>query len=154
MATVQDQTAEATEQAKRKRGAPAGNRNRLTSGRFAFLATGRYPRGAGYVGRLLCGLRRALSAEVEAIHGEINLHKAALILSVIRHEGRALLAQRELRTSESLTMGDRQALRDEIGAATEARDRCLKALKLDRTVDRTSAYLDALSAANGRQDQP
>lgn len=108
-----------------------GNRNALVHGKYAYLAVGRLPPGASYIRRLLGAFQRATEAAVVEAHGEIPLTKAALIQSAVRHEGRAQLLTRWLRESD-LSLAERLAVLKEIGGATDARDRCLKLLDLDR----------------------
>src|SRR5690348_7716271 len=79
-----------------KGGAPSGNRNRLTHGVWSFLALGRLPKGASYVRRLMAALRRKLEADIAKAHGQVTLTHAALVTTVCRHEGRALLLSRYL----------------------------------------------------------
>jgi hypothetical protein len=58
-----------------------------------------------------------------------------LIQSACRHEARALLLQRKLRNEvESLTTDQYLAVLRDLSAATEARDRALKGLKLDEPI--------------------
>jgi hypothetical protein len=117
------------------RGAPKGNRNAITSGVYAFLANGRYPKGAAYIGRLLGQLRHSLEQVVQSRNGEVSLYQGAVIQSCCRHEGRAQLLQRWLRELDKderdSSISERVSILKEIGSATDARDRCLKLLKLD-----------------------
>lgn len=112
-----------------------GNRNALQHGVHSFLAIGRMPRGASYVRRLLGKYQRSLRRAVEANGDAVSLYQAGLITSAIRHEGRALLLTRWLRDKESMKDQDKLAYAREIGAATDARDRCVKQLELDRKRD-------------------
>lgn len=116
------------------RGAPKGNRNAVRSGVHSFLATGRYPKGAAYVGRLVGQLRHSLEQLILEQEGEVSLYHGAVIQSACRHEGRAQLLQRWLRELEENGNGpsiqDRLAILREIGSASDARDKCLKALGL------------------------
>ena len=116
------------------RGASKGNRNAIRSGVYSFLATGRYPRGAAYVGRLVGQLRQSLESTVMQRESEVTVYNAAVIQSVCRHEGRAQLLQRWLRELEKGDNGasihDRVSILKEIGSATDARDKCLRALGL------------------------
>lgn len=133
-----------------KAGAPRGNRNAFKHGVYGFLALGRLPAGASYVARQLNELRRALTAAVEAAHGEVTLHKASLIQTVCRAEGRAVLLGRWLRDAGSLPLADRLALLHESAAAVEARDKAIRALKIDQASDRPNpwAALNNPPAAN------
>lgn len=108
-----------------------GNRASLTHGVHAFLATGSLPKKASYIRRQLSQFKLALEAGVREKHSTISLYHAALIQSVIRHEARASLLQRWLRLGEGLSHADRVMTLKEIGNATDARDKALKALRLD-----------------------
>ena len=113
--------------------APRNNRNSITSGTHSFLATGRWPKGASYVTRLVRQLRRALDAATLDQHGEITIYQSATIQTACRHEVRAMLLQRWLRNEDaSLSTDEKVRMLAEIGKASDARDRCLKALGLDQ----------------------
>lgn len=123
-----------------------GNRVNVTHGVYGYLATGSLPRGASYIRRQLAGYRKGLEAAVLELRGEITIYSASLIQSAIRHEGRATLLQRWLRQQEKdLSYSDKVSTLREIGSATDARDRCLKALGLD-DADRPESILDSLYA--------
>ena len=136
-------------------GAPLHNRNAVKSGVYSFLATGRYPRGASYVGRLVGQLRHALEVIVLERDGQVSVYQAALIQSASRHEGRAQLLQRWLRelgqrpkedggsskaTKQESSVQERVAILREIGNATDARDRCLKSLGLHEKPEEDDAW--------------
>lgn len=145
--------------AKPKGGAPRGNRNAKTRhGVRGYLALGRMPAGASYVRKLVFGLRKHLEATIIDQHGEINVYRAALVQSSCRHEARAQLLTRWLRTDEGLKLPERLAVLKEIGAASDSRDRCLERLGLN--VDAKSdpwamlalpSRVDAQDAASGTQ---
>lgn len=116
-----------------KVGAPTGNRNAERHGCWGFLALGRLPKGGAYIRRLLGELRRELEARVSQAHGEISLGHAALVTTVCRHEGRALLLSRYLAMEgDSIKLMDRVSVLESIGRATDARDRTIEKLDLGR----------------------
>jgi len=119
----------------RKTAGYAGNRNRMRHGVRAFLALGRAPKGSGYIYRLLGKLRLQVEQAVLAKHDELSLYHAMLVQSLVRHEGRCQLLTRWLREATDLTLADRLAVLKEIGAATDARDKCAKGLELDKRRD-------------------
>lgn len=109
-----------------------GNRNAVTHGIYSFLAMGSLPKGASYIRRQLSRLEDALRDAVLDKHGEISLLRAALVQTACRHEGRALLLSRWLRDrAGQMSDHDRMVYLREIGNASDARDRALKALGLD-----------------------
>lgn len=112
--------------------AKPGNRNALSHGAHSFLATGRAPKGCGYIYRMMGQLKRHLEAEIVTNHGAVSTYHACVLQSLIRHESRAAFLTRWLRESESPSVLERLALLKEIGSATDARDRCVKLLGLDR----------------------
>ena len=119
------------------RGAQNGNRNAIRTGVYSFLTTGKYPRGASYVGRLIGQLRHSLESIVLGREGEVSVFNAAVIQSACRHEGRAQLLQRWLReidgggnVKKPPSLQDRVSILREIGNASDSRDRCLRALGL------------------------
>lgn len=117
-----------------KIGAPGGNRNAERHGVWSFLALGRLPKGGAYIRRLLGELRRELETRVSQAHGEVSLGHAALVTTVCRHEGRALLLSRYLALEgDGLKLMDRVSVLESIGRATDARDKAIAALKLQRS---------------------
>ena len=113
-----------------------GNRNATRNGRYGWLAIGSLPVGASYIRRCVGKLRRELEIAVQSQAGQLGPYKAGLCQSAARHEGRALLAVRWLRErGQKMSDLERLAYLKEIGAATDARDRCLRALGLDKPVD-------------------
>ena len=125
------------------RGAPKNNRNAIKSGVYSFLANGRYPKGAEYVGRLIGQLRLSLEGIVMERESEVTVYNAAVIQSACRHEGRAQLLQRWLRELDkggSPSIQDRLAILKEIGNASDARDKCLKALGLHEKPQEEDAW--------------
>jgi hypothetical protein len=110
-----------------------GNRASMKHGCFSL---GRTPKGTAYVQRLAGRLRSRLVRAVRQKHGADALPLDGLIQSACRHETRALLLTRWLRDAgDSLAVMDRVSLMREIGVATDARDRCIRALGLDGSPD-------------------
>jgi hypothetical protein len=124
-------------------GAPLNNSNRTSHGVRAWESVKRLPKGAGHVRRALYAERDELRREVVAQHGGITMYRSAVMQSALRHSGRAQLLERWLRLEDSLTLAERLAVLKEIGAATDSRDRCLKALGLDTGPDNNPwAFID------------
>jgi hypothetical protein len=116
--------------------------------RHGFYALGALPKGASHVRRLAGQFRAALTRLVRERHGGVDLVQGGLILSATRHEARAGLLQRWLRDEgDSLPLADRLGLVREIGVATDARDRAVKALGLDEA----PSGLWPFGEAGGRQ---
>jgi hypothetical protein len=128
-----------------------GNRNATRNGRYGWLALGSLPKGASYVRRCIGKLRRELEIAVQAKEGELGLYQAGLCQSVARHEGRVLLCVRWLRDrGERMSDMERLAYLREIGSATDSRDRCLRALGLDKPADPFAGlYSQPLPAVSG-----
>lgn len=136
-----------------KGGAPIGNSNRTKSGKRAWSAVKRLPKGSGAIRQQLYCERDEIEIATGRQHGEVSLFHAALIQSAIRHSGRAQLLERWLRVEPDLTLNERLAVLKEIGAATDSRDKCLQRLGLDVTRELTPlqalAALPALGASTG-----
>lgn len=108
-----------------------------------YLCNGRMPPGASYIGRIVNKFRRALDAEVLERKGKISLYDAALSHTASRHEKAAALLQRWLdRDFGSLSVEQRVAITREIGRSSDARDRCLRLLGLDR--DERTLLIDSI----------
>jgi hypothetical protein len=90
------------------------------------------PSGCSYLEGQLREFRRYLHAEL-AERGIEGTYPEALTQSAVRHETRALLASRWLRREgEALPLQERLSILATISAATDARDRCLEKLGIDR----------------------
>lgn len=112
-------------------GAPLGNSNAQRHGVYGFLAIGRLPKGASYIRRLMGEFRTELERAVVEAHGQVSLPHAALITTVCRHEGRALLLSRYLaKEGDALKTLERAGLLEAIGRASDARDKAIEKLKL------------------------
>lgn len=147
-----NQGADNGRESSRKRSHLLGNAHRQTHGVRSFLALGRLPKGASYIRRLMGEFRRELEQRVGETHGgEVSLTKAALITTAARHEGRALLLSRYLALEgDGLKTLERMSLLDAIGRASDARDRVLEKLDLDRdpnAFDPASFYRTPLTAS-------
>jgi hypothetical protein len=151
------------------RGAPAGNRNRTLHGVRGWAMIGSYPKGCSHVRRYVGRMRVELETAVHALCGSVSIYQAALIQSACRHEGRALLLTRWLRTesacstkaasepqakAEALSVTERLSILKEIGNATDSRDKCIRALGLDQQADPLDAYKRALMAPVVPQGAP
>jgi hypothetical protein len=151
----------------------------MLSGVRGWAAIGSYPKGCSHVRRLVGRMRVELENAVQSLCGSVSLYQAALIQSACRHEGRALLLTRWLRTESDgarkqagdasdkpggLTVGERLAILKEIGNATDSRDRCIRGLGLVEAPDRDPwAVIDSppkppdtpdTSAGAGRREHP
>ncbi len=115
--------------------------------------------------RLIGQFRHSLEDVVLQRVGEVSLYSGALIQSACRHEGRAQLLQRWLREldkgDKSPSIHDKLAILKEIGAASDARDRCLKQLGLHEkpqeddgwpTITVTSAQESSATGTDGDDD--
>src|SRR5262245_13126618 len=86
------------------RSGPPGNGNAASHCVYAYLATGRLPKGAADIGRLMNSFRFELESAVRGKHGDVTLHAAALVQTACRHEARAQLLQRYLRVEPDLSL--------------------------------------------------
>ena len=133
----QPNTTETNTPAKNRGGAPLGNKNRTRHG----LRASSLPAGCSYIEAQLASFRRYVHELVAARDGGVSIYQEATLQSACRHEQRALLAARWLRVDfDKLNVDQRVSLTRDISNATDARDKCLKALGLDGKPD------DALAA--------
>ncbi|MBS0208722.1 MAG: hypothetical protein JSS27_07190 [Planctomycetes bacterium] len=134
-----------------KGGAPKGNGNSIRSGLTAALATGNLPRGCGWVRALVKGLKRALEAAVVTNKGQLSIYDAALIQTACRWEQHALLAQRWLRLEGvAMNADQRLAYSRDVARSSAERDKCLKALGLEKPLN----VLDALYSDPPSEGEP
>ena len=120
-----------------------GNRNAMRHGVYSYLALGRMPKGCGYIYTLSRKLRTQLELELVNKHGEVSIYRAALVQTACRHEARAQLSSRWLKhNADEMNHHDRLSYLREIGNASDARDRALKAIGLD--ADGRENILEAL----------
>jgi hypothetical protein len=122
-----------------------GNRNAIRSGTSSYVTTDRLPRGASYAGRIARQFKKALTDAAEAIHGPLTIDKACLIQSCVRHEMRAQLLLRLMRTEKNISADQVITLTKEISSATDARDRCVKALGIVQPPDSGPDFSSLLS---------
>lgn len=116
-------------------GAPKGNTNGLRTGkrseRFS-MRLGSLPPTYRRQERAARELRKELEDATAAVHGGVSLTQAASIASACRWERHALLCLRWIRENvETMDHAQRLAYSREIASASEKRDKCLQALKLD-----------------------
>lgn len=123
----------------------------MRHGAYSYLALGRMPKGCSYIYQLVGGLRKQLEDAVVNKQGELNIYHAAVVQTACRLEGRAQLLSRWLKQKgDGMNDGTRlQYLRD-ITLASEARDRALKQLGLDRAEQ--TDLIDALYSAPSRDN--
>ena len=117
---------------KNKGGAPRGNKNRTLHG----LRASGLPNGCTYIRSSLSSLRTLVRNELEQRQGggRLELYQEACLQSAVRHETRALLVARWLRLAgDELDIDKRISLLRDLSNATDARDRCLKELGLDKS---------------------
>ena len=115
-------------------GAPAGNANAMTSGRYG-LVMGRLPKGCSYIRAVCSTLRRELEESVVSSHGEIDLASAATIATACRFERHALLCSRWLRECLTLDAEKQIAFSREVANASERRDKAIRSLGLKAKKD-------------------
>lgn len=128
------------ENATPKRGAQAGNGNALRHG----LRSAKLPAGCKKIEAGAIRLRLDLESEVFECRGSVGVRDAGLIQSALRHERRACLAERWLRTeADTLSITDRLALLREISNATDSRDKCIERLGIvPGSLKSLSDYID------------
>jgi hypothetical protein len=114
--------------------APEGNSNAWKHGLRSSLVLVAVPPKAAWIKKLMAAFRRDLEAAVVERHGEVSLMRAAVINSASRHETIAQLAGRMLKLAgDEVKTETKLAILDRIGRATDARDRCIRALDLEAT---------------------
>ncbi|MDX1968992.1 MAG: hypothetical protein SFV23_17585 [Planctomycetaceae bacterium] len=115
-------------------GAPAGNRNARKHG----LRGRKLSREERYIANSTTAFQRETESAVIERFGEVDLYRAAVIQSAVRHETRAQLIGRWLRVAEEqgekLTLIDRANLLKQLSDASDARDKCLERIGLDKPV--------------------
>ena len=110
---------------------PVGNSNAMTTG----LTAGKLPDGCSHIAKVTKKLRTALEQAVAANNGgTITLTAASTINLALRAEQVAKLCQRWLNLHEgSMTHSDRMQYVAKMLAATEARDKAIRSLRLDHS---------------------
>uniref|UniRef100_A0A7C2K054 Uncharacterized protein n=1 Tax=Schlesneria paludicola TaxID=360056 RepID=A0A7C2K054_9PLAN len=126
-------TTDAQTSAPRKTGgAPPGNGNGIKTGRRYNVGT--LPKDCRSIENVRSKISRQVTEEVIARTGEMSVYSAAVLQSLVRHETRCQLLTRWLRIEgDKLTVLDRSALLRDISSATDARDKCLERLGLDKS---------------------
>lgn len=126
-----------------------GNQARTLHG----LRASGLPRSAAYLGGQLRAFRRYLRDELAERGIAVRVYQEAIIQSAVRHETRALLAAKWLRDQDGdLKLEQRIQLLATISMATDARDKCLDRLGLDKADARQT--IDVLySTATGDADE-
>lgn len=110
-------------------GAPRGNANAAAHG----LRGSKLPPGCKHEESAVYRFRAFVREALFATHGEVDLYREALLASAVRHEMRALLAARWLRKEgDKLPLSERLALLATVSSATDARDKALKSMGLDK----------------------
>jgi len=104
-----------------------------THGVHRFLRSGTIAAENTYLTRVLREFQKAVEADILERRGELSIYDAAILQSAIRHEGIAQLWIRHVRKeAKSLTTEQRLAIGREIRNATDARDKCLRELGLNK----------------------
>jgi hypothetical protein len=94
---------------------------------------GKLPPGCQYIENRVNSLRRQMESALLAVKGEISVVDAAAINSILKWERHGLLAQHWLRKEcERLSASDRLRFSEAIAKASDARDKNIRALGLDR----------------------
>lgn len=113
-------------------GAPKGSQNALRHG----LNAGKLPRKLAFVENAVNAFRRRLEAIVLEVKGEVTIGDAATINSACKWERHGMLAQAWLRKEESsMTVDQRLKFSETIAKASDARDKCIRSLGLDKLPD-------------------
>lgn len=124
---------------KGRSGAVKGNTNRMRHG----LAGGKLPAGCQYIENRVNSLRRQVEAAVIELKGEIGILDAAAVNSILKWERHGLLAAHWLRKEAAkLSPSDRLKFSEAIAKASDARDKAIRSLGLDR--DKADDVLVAL----------
>lgn len=119
----------------------SGNTNSQRHG----MTGGKLPKGCQYVENRVNALRRQVEAALIDVKGEIGIVDAAAINSVLKWERHGLLAQHWLRKeADKLSPSDRLRFSEAIAKASDARDKAIRSLGLDR--DHSEDMLDSLYA--------
>lgn len=112
-------------------GAPAGNQNRIVTGRYA-LTLGKLPRKLRLVQSQVWAFRRHIEDAVLQIKPVVGPYEAALINTAAAWQRHSLLTNKWLRESlNELTTAEKVMLSRDVAKAAAERDRALRALGLD-----------------------
>lgn len=118
----------APKSARSKGGAPRANSNAAKHG----LRASKLPKEARSLETPLYQFRKHVRELLVETSGEVTTYAEAVLQSAIRHETRAMLAARYLRVQDDLKLEQKLTLLDAICKATDARDKCLERLGLNR----------------------
>jgi hypothetical protein len=125
-----------------KKGRSGGKKGNVNAQRHG-MAGGKLPAGCVYIERRCNALRAQVEQAVLALKGEISIVDAAAVNSILKWERHGLLAAHWLRKeADKLSAGDRLRFSEAIAKASDARDRNIRALGLDR--DGAEDLLDKL----------
>ncbi len=127
---------------KPKRGPPMGSQNHFRHG----LRAGKLPREMGYIENAINSLRRQLETAVVECKGAVNIPDASLIDSAAKWERHGRIALHYLRRKGSeLTPADCLRFSEAIAKASDARDKAIRLLQLDRDTPAPWLTLPALT---------
>ncbi len=119
-----------TTNGKGKVGAPKGNRNALRHG----LRCGMVPSKAKYVEHAVNALRRTLETALLELKGDVSISDAAAINSACKWEMHGQLSRYWLRHGiDKLSSMERLKFSEAIAKASDARDKAIRLLELDKT---------------------
>ena len=121
-------------------GAKPGEKHHLTHGVYDWLWNGVLPARHAWLKRTINELRSQVESELLSRHGEITIYMAAVMQTMSRHEGRALLLAAWLREKPDLPLTEKLSILKEIGSASDFRDRCLVKLGLDRKPEHVDSF--------------
>lgn len=119
-------------------GAKPGNTNAIRHG----LTGGKLPKGCQYIEHRVNALRRQVEQALIDLKGEINIVDAAAVNSILKWERHGLLAAHWLRHQvDELSAADRLRFSEAIAKASDARDKSIRALGLDRDTEAETVKL-------------
>jgi hypothetical protein len=124
-------------------GAPRHNQNAVKHGLKAetMIRLNKVPAEAEYIAREVRRFRSWVREAVSELRGgPLTIYDEALANTAARHELRASLAARWLRLAGDLTIEQKLTLMKTVSDASDARDRCLQRLGLDRR-DQTERWI-------------
>jgi hypothetical protein len=97
------------------------------------MAGGKLPKGCEYIENRVNALRRQVEAALMELKGEVSIVDAAAVNSILKWERHGLLAAHWLRKeADKLSAADRLRFSEAIAKASDARDKNIRALGLDR----------------------
>ena len=129
--------------------APIGNKNNVKHGMR--MALNELPEGCGRIRRERYKWRQSIERAILDQHGTISPYEAGVVQTAMRWATHAALAARWLRLAPDLTIDQKLNLSRAVALASESKDRCLKALGLDKT--RNADPWDVLDASPTEKPQ-